>query len=73
MPYKKQEIPFIGMRRLLKGYDLDAPALAKVLGCSIPTAREKLNAPERLTLRDLNLIHRYGHIDWATIQSAVKG
>ena len=72
LPYKKPDKPFIGMYRLLKGYDLNAQALARVLGCSVPTAREKLENPSRLTLDNLSKIHRYGHIDWETIQSAVK-
>ena len=72
MPYKKPDKPFLGMYRLLKGYDLDAPALAKVLGCSVPTARAKLDDPQRINLGDLAKIHRYGHIEWGAIQEQVK-
>ena len=72
MPYKKSTIPFVTVSRLLKGYDLQAPQLSKVLGCSVPTAREKLNNPSKLTLKDLSAINRYGHIKWDEIREAIK-
>lgn len=71
MPYKKQTVPFIKLSRLLKGYDLNPPALAKVLGVSMPTARTKLNNPSKLTLDDLSKIHRFGHINWDEIKATI--
>ena len=73
MPYKKISVPFIEMSRLLKGYDLDPPALANVLGCSTPTARRKLASPENLTLKDIRRIHMYGHVPIQEIREAIKG
>lgn len=72
MPYKKSSVPFESMARLLKGYDLNAPELARVLGCSVPTAREKLKDPGRLTLRDLAKVNTYGHISLDIIKQAIK-
>lgn len=72
MPYKRTSIPFESMARLLKGYGLNAPELAKVLGVSAPTAREKLKDPGRLTLRDLAKINSYGHISIEVIREAIR-
>ena len=74
MPWKKPpEKPFIEMERLLKGYDLTPPKLASVLGVSVPTAREKLNNPHKLTLKDLRRIHRFHHIPIQEIRDAIRG
>lgn len=72
MPRLKQTENFIEIRRLLKGYDLNAPKLATVLGCSAPTARRKLNEPELLTLSDLKAISQKGHVPIDEIREAVK-
>lgn len=72
MPYKKPTTPFLSMTRLLKSYDLAATGLSKVLGNSPKTARGKLNDPSRLTLADLSNIHKYGHISWEEIRTAIK-
>lgn len=72
MPYKKPTTPFIELSRLLKGYDLNAPALATVLGCSANTARTKLANPERFSLKELQLISRKGHIPATELMSAIK-
>lgn len=69
MPYKKQFEEFI---RLLKGYDLNATRLAKVLGCSFPTAKAKLDDPTRFTFKDVLAIHRKGHISKDEIIGAIK-
>ena len=75
MPYIKPLTPqpFARMNRLLKGYDFNGPSLAKVLGCSVPTALAKINDPGRLTLRDLDAIRRYGHIPLEEIKEALIG
>lgn len=72
MPYKKPTKKFIEITRLLKGFDLNATNLSKVLECSIPTARKKLTNPEQLTLAELEKIHRKGHIEWDRIREAIK-
>lgn len=73
MPYKKpKQIPFESITRLLKGYDLQASRLSKVLGCSVPTARAKLAEPSKLTLKDLSMISRYGHVHWDEIRENIK-
>jgi len=46
------------MKRLLLGYEVNGANLATAIGCSEPTARKKLADPSRLTLGDLELIHR---------------
>ena len=74
MPYKKpKRIPGEEFSRLLKGYDLNAPALAQILGCSIPTARKKLTEPGRFTLMDIARIHSHGHISIEELRNAIKG
>ena len=63
MPYTKPKpTPFNGMKRLLLGYELTAPRLATVLGCSEPTARTRLNNPGSLTVEELDKIRRIGHV-----------
>lgn len=73
MPYTKPLTPqsFARMSRLLKGYDFDGPALAKVLGCSAPTALSKIRDPGRLTLKDLDAIRRHGHVPLEEIKDAL--
>lgn len=70
--YKKSSVPFESMARLLKGYDLNAPELAKVLGCSVPTARTKLMSPSKFTLADIGAIARFGHIQMDELRQAIK-
>ena len=71
MPYQRRTIQFEEFIRLLKGHDLTATRLAKVLGCSYPTARAKLDNPERFTFGDLLKLQRKGHIDKETIKGAI--
>lgn len=73
MPYiKPKEIPHEKMRRLIIGYDLTPVKLAYILDCSAPTAREKLNNPERFTLGDLKKINQKGHIPLEEIREGLK-
>ena len=72
MPYIKRVEPYAKMQRLLRGYGLNAPALAKVLGCSEPTARGLLNSrTAKLTLQDLDRINRFGHVPMEEIREAI--
>lgn len=73
MPYTKPltTAPFARMTRLLKGYDMNGVTLGRVLGCSAPTARGKIDNPERLTLGDLDKLRRVGHIPWDEIKEAL--
>lgn len=72
MPYTKPltTAPFARMTRLLKGYDMNGVTLGKVLGCSAPTARGKIDNPERLTLGDLDKLRRVGHIPLEELKEA---
>jgi len=73
MPYKKKPpTSFIEVARLLKGYDINAPALAELLGCSAPTARRKLNSPELLTLKDIGMIAKNAHVPMDEIRQSIK-
>lgn len=73
MPYTKPltTAPFARMTRLLKGYNMNGVTLGKVLGCSAPTARGKIDNPERLTLGDLDKLRRVGHIPLEEIKEAL--
>lgn len=63
MPYiKPTKKPFEKMRRLLLGYELTASKLASILGCSLPTARQRLNNPGLITTEEWSKISRIGHV-----------
>ncbi len=68
---KTPEIPFERVKRLIVGYGLNSPALAEVLGCSVPTARARLNRPELFTLGELELVCRKGHVPMDEIRAAI--
>lgn len=73
MPYiKKKDPPFARMGRLLRGYGFSAPKLAEILDVSRPTAKKRLDQPEMLTLRDLDLINRFGHVPLEEIREAMQ-
>ena len=71
MPYVKSTKPHEKMERLLNSYKINAPKLAQALGISVPTAREKLQHPEKLNLGDLTNVHKYCHIEWSEIRNAI--
>ena len=72
MPYLKKATPYCKMQRLLRGYGLNAPALAKVLGCGETKARGLLNGnTAKLTLGDLDRINRFAHIPLEEIREAI--
>ena len=68
---KAPQQPFIKLRRLLLSYELNAPRLAAVLGCSVPTARHRINDPGSLTMAELSKINRFGHVPIEEIRDAV--
>lgn len=72
MPYKKRERNQIELYRLLMAYGLNATALSRILGCTFPTAKKKLENPGLLTVNELMLIHSKGHIDMETLRGAIK-
>lgn len=73
MPYKKRTPEqFKEFIRLLKGYDLNATKLSKVLGCTYPTAKAKLDDPLRFTFKDVVAIHRKGHISKEELEETIK-
>lgn len=71
MPYTRENKPFSKMHRLLKGYELDGPKLAAILGVSPPTAKTRLDNPEKLTLDDLDKISRRGHIPMEELRECI--
>ena len=71
MPYIKTDVDFIEMRRLIKGY-VTAPDLAKVIEKSAPTARDRLNNPEMLTLGELKKISQRLHIPKDELFRAIR-
>ena len=48
--------PYDKVRRLLRGYGVDSPHLARAIGCCEETARIRLKEPARLTLHELRRI-----------------
>lgn len=72
MPYiKERAVPFVSVQKLLKGNRFNGRTLAIVLGCSEPTARDRLKYPGHLTLLELDKISRAGHIPMEDIRSAI--
>ena len=70
MPYvKEKEDPIAPMLRAAGV--TDGAKLAKVLGCTHPTALRKLREPWRLTVEDLRRIHRIGHVPIDAIREAL--
>lgn len=68
---KVREAPFAKIGRLCKSYDINAPKLAAILGCSRPTAKKKLDDPTCLTIGDLDKINRRGGIAWEEIRESI--
>jgi len=72
MPYVKRiEIPYAAVGRLLKGYGINAEKLAGILECSVPTARARLNDPQRFSLAELGKVSRKGHVPIEEIRDAI--
>ena len=66
---KEKSNPHIKSKRLLLGYEITAPKLAKYLGVSEPTARKRLKRPGLLTGDDWLKISRLAHIPVEEIRS----
>lgn len=63
MPYVRPPITNADkMRRLLLGYGLTPPRLAKVFGCSETTARKRLEDPNLITTAEWRMVNRIGHV-----------
>lgn len=72
MPYvKTPERPYAAVGRLLKGYGMTAEKLSGILECSVPTARARLNDPQRFSLAELALVSRKGHVPIEEIRDAI--
>lgn len=71
MVYTKHTTAHEKSRRLLKGYDLNAPKLAVILGCSEPTARKKINDPGLLNGNEWLRINRVGKIPIEEIKEVI--
>ena len=69
---KTREEPFADVSRLLKGYDMTGVRLAGVLGKSEFTARQRIKFPADLTLGELDLICKRGHIPAEKLREAIK-
>lgn len=71
MPYLKRNQP-PPMQKLLGAYGLNTgEPLARVLGVSIPTALKRIKDPALLTVGDLELINRRGHVPIEEIREAI--
>ena len=71
MPYKKTKQHQTDLYRLLKAYEIDATRLSKILGCSFPTAKKKLDNPGKLTVDELMEISTKGHVAIDLIRGAI--
>ena len=70
MPYiKTKEDP---INPMLRAANINTGVqLAKVLGCTRPTAMRKIRDPGRLTVEDLRKINRTGHVPIEDIRAAL--
>ena len=71
MPYKARTRNQIELHRLLKAYGLNATTLSKVIGCTYPTAKKKLEDPGLLTVNELMMISSKGHIAIDLVRGAI--
>lgn len=72
MPFLKRNDPYAELRRLLKGYGMSGSRLARTIGKCENTARERLACPGRLTLDEIGMICRNGHIPADELREAIK-
>lgn len=72
MPRIKQPEPWGKMTRLLRGYGLSGPELAKILGCSAPTARKRLENPGTLSLEEIYAISCRAHVPMEELRAAIQ-
>ena len=72
MPYiKTPDPPFVRVARLLKGYDLNAARIAKLLEWDPHTAKRRLDNPELFKLGDLAELSAKAHIPMDEIRAAI--
>ena len=69
---KKREPPFAEVARLIRGYKVNTPQLAKILNCSKSTAALRMREPDRFTLADLKLISMRSDVPASEIKAAIK-
>lgn len=75
MPHIKNEkvkVPFFEIRKVLLGYEVNAPLISSVIHCSEKTARKKLRNPEFFTLADIALLSRFCHIPIEEFRDGIK-
>jgi len=66
-----QQVPYVRVQRLIKGYGINGNKLSPILGCSSPHAKKKLDNPELFTLDDLDRISNYWGIPWEDFKDAM--
>ena len=69
MPYIPKKIP--ALQQLLRGKGFSGENLAPIIQCSPNTARKKIRDPALLTVGDLELINRRGHVPIEEIREAI--
>ncbi len=70
---RRYQPPYEKMRRLIRGYGLNAPKLASVLDCGETKARSLLrDRTAHLTLEDLHRLNTHGHIPIEEIREALQ-
>ena len=70
MPYIPKREQHEKSRRLLLGYEVSAAKLARYIGCSEPTARDRIRHPEKLTGSQWLMISKRAHIPIEEIRNA---
>ena len=70
---KRQEIPFVSLQRLIRGYNLNAVKLADIWHCSYNTAAARLRDPGKITLRELEKISNSAGIPMDEIRACIRG
>ena len=71
MPYIKPP-PQHPLTELLKGKNVLSPQLGKILGLCPHTAKQRLEDPSLLTIRDIRRIIRNGHIPSEEVRECVS-
>ena len=67
----KREPPFAEVSRLIRGYGLNTPQLAEILGYSKTTVSLRLDEPDRFTLGELKRICISGGVPADKIREAI--
>lgn len=69
---KERPKPFAEVRRLLLGYEMDGPKMARAMDRCETTGKRRLDHPEELTLGELGRICRNTGIPADEIRAAIK-